>query len=116
MSWWDYRYQTDGMSHRFTLVDDNTSNNAQIVEALATVATQLFIIARVVLDLHQPDKERNSRVSLRLWNTLLGMKALLRLFNGTALQTAKGVLYSTSSSSCYLLICCKYGPSSRAKQ
>lgn len=47
MSWWDYRYQTDGMSHRFTLVDDNTSNNAQIVEALATVATQLFIIAKV---------------------------------------------------------------------
>jgi len=67
------------MAHRFTLVDDNTSNNAQIVEALATVTTQLFIVAKVGFlsrtSISLTRKEIQECL-LRPWNTLLGVKGL----------------------------------------
>src|SRR4051794_16988345 len=98
MSWWDHRYQTGGMAHRFTLVDDNTSNMRRSSKLSPQLRRNYSSLLKLALSFGTSTSLTRKEIQeclLRLWNTLLGMKGPLRLFNGTALQTAKG--YCTAS-------------------
>lgn len=94
------------MAHRFTLEQcaDRRSSRHGCDATIHRCQSWLS-----VSDLHQPDKERNSRVSFETMEYIIRREGPLRLFNGTALQTAKVVLDSTCSSSYYPLICGQYG-------